>query len=567
MKIRLKIAEQILIVLTLALILPLFIASAIIINTNQIAVRKELIYSANIVANSVGNELVSLRDFEKHNIYYANEALKKIPNEQGKEEFLQTLKTMDADIIDFSNVKLPRKQIIPQKFSSKYIPSEEAVEFSYVDINNILTTKKVSLEYINKHIFDDFAPQGRQIYIFDRQKNLLMGQNEEKKRIKDILATFPDDASIEELIVGANDEDPEHFGKYKNQPNVITYIPEYDWFVVVSSPKSLTHYGIIEARRKIILTIIAVALAVFIVFGIYTFALYTNIRQFFKIIRAIADGNYNKKLRVIQNLFTAQEIIFIAEEFNKMLEKIDESYSELNASNKKLKKMDEYKSNLIDTVSHEFRTPLTSIKGYASSLLRHDIHIDDEARKKSLRIIKQQAERLSRMVEDLLVIPDIEASSLRMDYKEVNVKAALETSMISTSKDDDSLFNIKIDEGLSVYADEDRLIQILINLIENALKYSKENTPIDIISYNDGENAVISVHNEADFIEDVKLNELFEKFTRVDSNLTRTTRGTGLGLFIVKGLVETMGGKISLSAKDGFEVRFTLPLYKGQDNE
>ena len=70
---------------------------------------------------------------------------------------------------------------------------------------------------------------------------------------------------------------------------------------------------------------------------------------------------------------------------------------------------------------------------------------------------------------------------------------------------------------------------------------------------------------KVEYIDKDNLNSLFDKFTRADNNLTRTTRGTGLGLFIVKGLVETMGGSVSLSADDGFEVTFTIPIYKGQD--
>ena len=566
MKIRLKIAEQILIVLTFALLLPLVVASAIIINTNQIAVRKELTYSANIIAKAVSNELVSLKEFEKHNIYYANEALKKIKTETDKNDFIETMMLTDKGIINFTNKKLPRKQIIPQKFSSRYLPDLKVIEFSYIDADNTLTTKEVNIDYIHNHIFNNFSAQGRQIYVFDKDKKLLMSQNQEEQRINDILETFPKDEAITQQSYEQDDEIA-HFGKYKNQPNVVVYVPDFEWYVVVASPKNLTNYGIIEARRKIILTIIAVGIAVFLVFGIYTFALYTNIRQFFKIIRAMADGKYNKKLRVIQNPLTPQETVFLAEEFNKMMEKINESYRELNESNQKLMKIDEYKSNLIDTVSHEFRTPLTSIKGYASSMLRHDIHLDDEARKKSLKIIKHQAERLSRMVEDLLVIPDIEAASLRMEYKEVNLKNALETSIFSTSKADEENFNINVDENIMLYADEDRVIQILINLLENALKYSKENSPVDINAFCDENFATIKVRNDADYIDESKLNELFEKFTRIDSNLTRTTRGTGLGLFIVKGLVETMGGKISLSANNGVEVTFTMPLYKGQQNE
>ena len=126
--------------------------------------------------------------------------------------------------------------------------------------------------------------------------------------------------------------------------------------------------------------------------------------------------------------------------------------------------------------------------------------------------------------------------------------------------------NLDIDVPDTIYADEDRLVQILINLLENAIKYSKENTPISISAKQNDEFAIVKIHNEADFIDEASLNGLFDKFSRLESDLTRTTRGTGLGLFIVKGLVETMSGEISLSSNDGFEVTFTIPLYKGQDN-
>ena len=84
-----------------------------------------------------------------------------------------------------------------------------------------------------------------------------------------------------------------------------------------------------------------------------------------------------------------------------------------------MKKLNEFRTNLIDTVSHELRTPLTSIQGYTSRLLRQDIKIDEETRHKSLRIIKEQSERLKRLIEDLLTIPDIEGMRLRTNEESV----------------------------------------------------------------------------------------------------------------------------------------------------
>jgi len=546
MKKRLKIAEQILIVLIVALILPLVIAGAIIVNTNQIAVRKELVTSAEIIAKSVENELTALRNFEKKNIFYTYEALKKFEKKSDKKDFINLLISKQAGVKDIYVYKLPANLSIGNKYTSVYLPEEESVIFALIDEENVQISKKVTLDYIHSQIFDDFNAQKRQIYVLDENKKLLFSVDYEEKRFNDIINNFPAE--------DAQSTEPVSFYKYKNQPNVLIYSPEFKWYIIVSSPKQLTYYGIIDARRKIIFAISVAAIVVFILFGIYTLSLYVNIRQFFKIIKSIAEGNYAKKIRVLTTFFTSQELIFIADEFNKMVEEIDKSYKEINESNKKLKKMDEYKSNLIDTVSHEFRTPLTSIKGYASSLLRHDINLDSESRKKSIKIIKQQAERLSRMVEDLLVIPDIETASLRMNYTEVNLKNVIDISLLSTSKADNAEFCVDISEPIaSLYTDEDRLTQVLINIFENAIKYSKENTSILVKAYSDENYATIKVFNESNQIDEKTANELFEKFTRVEADLTRTTRGTGLGLFIVKGLVETMGGSVLLDVTKGLK--------------
>ena len=218
---------------------------------------------------------------------------------------------------------------------------------------------------------------------------------------------------------------------------------------------------------------------------------------------------------------------------------------------------------MIDTVSHEFRTPLTSIQGYTSRLLRQDIEIDEETKQKSLKIIKKQAERLTRMVEDILVIPDIEKSTFNFDIKPVSLDDTIENAIMLVKNDSQKVIvnNINV-ANLQVYADSDRLEQVFVNLIENAIKYSKENSNITLDSELRNDKIVVSVKNDYDVIPREKLKTLFDKFTRIDDSTTRTTRGTGLGLFIVKGLVEGMGGEIRLYSNEecGFCVKLYLPL-------
>ena len=244
-----------------------------------------------------------------------------------------------------------------------------------------------------------------------------------------------------------------------------------------------------------------------------------------------------------------------------MASEIYKSYKQLKKNNKELKQLNEFRSNLIDTVSHELRTPLTSIQGYTSRLMRNDITIDDETRQKSLRIIKEQSDRLKRLIEDLLTIPDIEGMRLRTDMESVYLPEVFETSRLLVKNKDNKEIIINVAEDFpNVSGDKTRLEQVFVNLIENAVKYAKPETKIVVDSAIIDNKAKIYVKNECEVIPPKQLKRLFEKFVRLDDNTTRTTRGTGLGLFIVKGLIEAMNGTIELhSDKEiGFCAEVTL---------
>ena len=134
-------------------------------------------------------------------------------------------------------------------------------------------------------------------------------------------------------------------------------------------------------------------------------------------------------------------------------------------------------------------------------------------------------------------------------------------NLIKNKSQKEIIFNISEDFPL-IDADKDRLIQVFVNLLENAAKYANENSNIVVDAYTKEDKAKIFIKNECKIIPPEKLNKLFEKFIRLDDNTTRTTRGTGLGLFIVKGLVEAMNGEIKLHSDEncGFCVELTLNL-------
>ncbi len=190
---------------------------------------------------------------------------------------------------------------------------------------------------------------------------------------------------------------------------------------------------------------------------------------------------------------------------------------------------------------------------------------------KSLKVVKKQADRLSRMVEDLLVIPDLENAQLRVFPDQVHLDSTISQSAQFTQAKEQRPIRVHYaghnpaePVDIMVLADQDRLEQILLNLLDNAVKYSPQGSAIEVnVSPNPTHSHYnISVRNESDPIPKEELNQLFDKFKRVDDSTIRTTRGSGLGLFITKGLVIAMGGDIGLDYNDGyFSITFSVPNY------
>ena len=411
----------------------------------------------------------------------------------------------------------------------------------------------LDIKNLQHNLFKTLSEDKRQIYVIV-DGFLVASSNYSETGYHNSLAQLP--AEIEE-------DKPVIYGDLKNQPLVYLKKTDPDVMVIVNTTEDVTKHAIDYNRDKIILSIIITMLAVFFVVGLYTSYLYINIRQLFKAIIAISKGNYERRIRLLTNIFTPFEIVFLGNEFNRMVNQIHKSYIQLKKKNKELKQVNEFRSNMIDTVSHEFRTPLTSIQGYTSRLLRQDIEIDEETRIKSLKVIKRQSERLKRMIEDLLVIPDIEGARLNVNLVNVPINSVIEGAVALVRNDvKREIINNVRDCKVEIFADIDRVEQVFVNLIENAIKYSKGDSPVTLDYEIIGARLVVSVKNDYDIIPREKLKTLFDKFTRIDDKTTRTTRGTGLGLYIVKGLVEAMNGEIRLYSNEecGFCVKVFMPI-------
>ncbi len=215
--------------------------------------------------------------------------------------------------------------------------------------------------------------------------------------------------------------------------------------------------------------------------------------------------------------------------------------------------------DFISTVSHELRTPLTSIRGFAQTMLSSWDLLDDESKKQFLKIIEEQSNRLIKLVENVLAVSKVQSSE-NYFFKNVNPNDAINLVIpIVKQQYQDRNIVLNFNKNLpEILIDKDKYQQIIMNLTENACKYSTKNTDI-IVKTDFAENNFVSIKviNEGVEIKEEDKERIFEKFSRIDNPLTREVQGSGLGLFITKTLVETMNGSISVLSKGGkttFEV-------------
>ena len=229
--------------------------------------------------------------------------------------------------------------------------------------------------------------------------------------------------------------------------------------------------------------------------------------------------------------------------------------------------VDRMKTAFVSTVSHELRTPLTSIKGFISTLLDDkEGYYDLTTQREFYTIIDTECDRLTRLISDLLNVSRIEAGrALDLNPKPVTLPPLVE-KVISVQRSYTNKHNLLIDlaDDLPIIiADEDKIDQILTNLTNNAIKYSPKGGDVTIIGRKNGDEGVeFHVTDQGMGIPKEHLPKVFERFHRVDNRDTREVGGTGIGLYLVKHLVEAHGGKIWVESDHGkgSSFNFTLPM-------
>lgn len=222
--------------------------------------------------------------------------------------------------------------------------------------------------------------------------------------------------------------------------------------------------------------------------------------------------------------------------------------------------LEQMRLDFISTVSHELRTPLTSIRGFADTLISSRGKLSEEQQLKFLNIIKEQSNRLINLVENLLAASVQSAGEEIYVLKPVEIFSAIEKTLsMVKQKYPRKTVVLKSCKNLpEILADDEKLEQILLNIIENACKYSFENSEI-VISVEDlGTDKVsIAVANDGVTIEPADKKKIFQKFSRLDNPMTRLTQGSGMGLYLASHMIERMNGEIRVESENEHTV-FTL---------
>jgi PAS domain S-box-containing protein len=229
------------------------------------------------------------------------------------------------------------------------------------------------------------------------------------------------------------------------------------------------------------------------------------------------------------------------------------------------REVDKLKDDFVSTVSHELRTPLTPIKGYASLLLRRGEDLDASRRRSALESILERSDHMARLVEDLLLasrianpherrLPEVERT--RVEVREIAERALRSFRAGHPSRE----FHLAAPDAVFAKGDAMRLEQIIANLVSNAVKFSDDGTPVDVEVSLDGGEARIEVRDHGRGIPEDRLQEVFEKFKRLEDPLRMETGGAGLGLFIVQQLAHAMEGSVAVESTLGRGSTFTVRI-------
>lgn len=303
-------------------------------------------------------------------------------------------------------------------------------------------------------------------------------------------------------------------------------------------------YGYVSDRSLAILIIAVIMVALF--FYIICYRITQPINKISAAVSEFSKGNFKKRVE-----YTSQnELGVLAENINNMAASLDN--------------LEGLRNSFISDVSHELRTPLTTISGFVEGII--DGTVPEENRDEYLEIVLSETKRLSRLITNLLQVTRMDSGDMKLDRTDFDInelvrQTLLKFEMMITPKNIDVLLNIK--EGkLLVNADKDNISQVLINLINNAVKFTDEGGSIAIDIDDESDKVWVSVTNTGRGIEKEHIAHVWDRFYKTDKSRSRERTGVGLGLYIVRKIMTLHGESVTVESKVNEYTRFAFSLKK-----
>nr|HQH62528.1 HAMP domain-containing sensor histidine kinase [Clostridiales bacterium] len=271
------------------------------------------------------------------------------------------------------------------------------------------------------------------------------------------------------------------------------------------------------------------------------------LQQMSEATRKYAEGDFSYRVRLKGD----DELASLAEAFNSMARDL----ATLEASRR----------SFVANVSHELKTPMTTIGGFIDGIL--DGTIEAEKRDSYLRLVSDEIRRLSRLVTGMLEMSKMESGEIDLKRRRFNISEQIFKTVLSFERSiQDKMIDIvglEQIEDVFVNADEDLINQVIYNLIDNAVKFTPRGGTITLTAFLQGENAVVKVRNTGAGVSSEEIGRIFERFYKVDKSRSEDVRSAGLGLYIVKSIVELHGGNISVESVENEYTQFTFYLPVG----
>ena len=316
--------------------------------------------------------------------------------------------------------------------------------------------------------------------------------------------------------------------------------------VLVSIPTPEITRMRLEILRIFAYNVLLVTLIAAVCVYIYSKRITKPLSQLNEAAKVIAGGDFSRRVEIDAD----NELAELGETFNHMAESIDQ--------------LENMRSSFIANVSHDLRTPMTTIIGFVEGIM--DGTIPEDRQKQYLSIVLDESKRLSRIVTELLDLSKLEQGSFKIEPKEFDLNELIRLNIIKSEKritEKDIRLTVGFSaEYLQVLADKDAIQRVLTNLFDNAIKFTQEGGFIDVQTGEKAGKAYVSIQNSGMGISEKDLLHIFDRFYKTDKSRSLDKKGAGLGLYIVKSILQAHGENIWAESEQGKFTRFSFTLAK-----